>query len=154
MNNTTIDTLTDALTDTTEAVSLAGRLRVAANIVEGLPPGVPTPAINAWTTDVVELLWILGKPEATLCTVRDIRKAIGGCWTKRGGDQWFVLERRAVGGIKFTVQVEREQICERIVVGTETVVVPAVEARPERTEVREVVEWRCEPLTQDAGWSR
>lgn len=40
----------------------------------------------------------------------------------------------------------REQICERIVVGTQTVAVPEVKAQPARIEVREVVEWKCGSL--------
>lgn len=58
------------------------------------------------------------------------------------------------GGLHVRAYAGRSEVCERIVTGTETVTVPAVEAKPETTETREVVEWRCTPLlaeTDDAA---
>ncbi|OLE27951.1 MAG: hypothetical protein AUG44_08665 [Actinobacteria bacterium 13_1_20CM_3_71_11] len=65
------------------------------------------------------------------------------------------------GPVKLQVSADREQVCERVVVGTETVTkkvkdpdalaaVPEVEV----TETVEQVEWRCVPLlasTKDGG---
>lgn len=57
------------------------------------------------------------------------------------------------GGVQIRYQAARDQVCERVVVGTETREVEepdpdAVAALPKvkRTEVVEQVEWRCEPL--------
>lgn len=59
-----------------------------------------------------------------------------GPWQKRYVDTWFTLTRDFAGGVRLDVNVERVQVCERVVVGTETV--PAQPAH----EV-EIVEWRC-----------
>ena len=62
-----------------------------------------------------------------------------------------------VRGLQTQVIVERDAVCERVVVGTRTVEVEepdpeAVAALPKvrRTEVVEQVEWRCHPLLADA----
>lgn len=56
-------------------------------------------------------------------------------------------------GPKFHIDwnVRREQVCEKVVVGTETVELPAVEAQPARTVTRDKTEWRCtEPMLSAA----
>lgn len=60
-----------------------------------------------------------------------------------------VYVRAAFAGLKVEAYAGRNAVCERIVTGTETVTVPAVEAKPERTEEREVIEWHCMPLLAD-----
>lgn len=51
----------------------------------------------------------------------------------------LAIQRRSFGPHHIDVNVGRETVCERVVVGTET-----VEARPaEEAYEREVVEWRC-----------
>lgn len=52
-------------------------------------------------------------------------------------------------GLYVRAYAGRDEVCERVVVGTEQVAVPAVEAQPERVEEREIVEWRCHPLLAD-----
>ena len=49
-------------------------------------------------------------------------------------------------GLHVVAYAGRDRVCERVVTGIETVTVPAVEAKPETTEEREIVEWRCAPL--------
>ena len=77
--------------------------------------------------------------------VAAIRRAVGGKWDKREaqGVSWpeMVFEREG-----YSITVKREAVCTRRVVGTETVTLPAVEAQPERTVEREIVEWDCEPV--------
>lgn len=64
-------------------------------------------------------------------------------------DETVVRVTSAFGGLRVQAYSGRNEVCERIVTGTETVTVPAIEAKPERTEVREVVEWRCHPILAD-----
>ncbi len=58
-----------------------------------------------------------------------------GAWDKVAEGTYFML-RKMFGPVKIDVNISRDQVCERIVVGT--TVIPA---RPE--EVVENVEWRC-----------
>jgi len=75
-----------------------------------------------------------------------------GATVKKSGDKYVTVELRW-GRIGFDVFASREQVCERVVTGTETVTtsVPdpdALAAVPtvEVTETVETVEWRCTPL--------
>jgi len=62
----------------------------------------------------------------------------------RGGEGLHV-SRKFGGGVSATYAAEREQVCTRRVVGTETVEVPDPDA-PLVTIERDVVEWDCEPI--------
>lgn len=53
-------------------------------------------------------------------------------------------------GMPVKVIEDRATVCERVQVGTEPVVVPAVEAQPETIEERPVYEFKCEPLLAKA----
>ena len=69
--------------------------------------------------------------------------AIGGKFTKHPMMGWFVM-RRKIGGHDIDVFASHEAVCERVVIGTETVEVPDPSA-PMVTIEREVVEWKCPP---------
>lgn len=61
--------------------------------------------------------------------------------------QWAYLRKRFSGGVRYSVSVSREDVCERVVVGTKTIPAHAdyvIPAAPE-TEV-EIIEWRCSSL--------
>lgn len=123
-------------------------------------PSVPPPYITIYDhiPEVAELKWYLhingkGGPEQQKRTAQQIIRSIGGTWDKsaatRDDSMDFTQER---DGLSLQVTVVREAVCERVVVGTETVTVPAQpasEALPERTVEREVVEWRCASLLAD-----
>lgn len=81
---------------------------------------------------------------------QEIVRSLGGQWSKvdHGDRMVFRQERDA---LQLDIVVVREAVCDRVVTGTETVTIPAVEAQPERTEVREIVEWRCQPLLADTA---
>lgn len=73
---------------------------------------------------------------------------------KEGGEggKYLRLEGR-LGALHIQVLCDRDEVCERIVVGTETVTetVPDPEAlaavpQIERTVEREIVKWECRPL--------
>lgn len=79
--------------------------------------------------------------------------AIPGGWDKRvydhetGGN--FEL-RRKFGPVKFSVIAPRDDVCERRVVGVETVEIPDP-AAPKVTVEREIVEWDCKPVLAQAS---
>lgn len=84
-------------------------------------------------------------------TMRILRRAIGGKWDKGGYGSTFQLSRYAGWNdcLTVTISSDRGEVCKRVVVGTETKTIPAVEAQPERTEVVEKVEWVCGDLLTD-----
>lgn len=79
-------------------------------------------------------------------------RALGSA-RKDFGSTYAQVARSFGGGVEIRYQAYREQVCERVVVGTRQVEVEeadpaAVAALPKfkRTETVEDVEWRCEPL--------
>lgn len=62
-------------------------------------------------------------------------------WEKGYLDNWFYLRKQfgAEEGIQYEINISRDAICRKVVVGTR--IVPAVEAQPEREE--DVTEWVC-----------
>jgi len=78
------------------------------------------------------------------------RRALGGVWEKSSIPDSIVLGQtiESLPGSPWVELYIRKDHCVRRVVGTEEVVVPAVEAQPERVEVREIVEWDCEPVAK------
>ena len=112
-----------------------------------LPPAYVT--VYSHTPHAADVNWYLTigkhKDGDQRAIARSIVSTIGGTWDKDlDGEQARFTQAR--DGLKFTVLVAREQVCTRRVVGTETVTMPAVEAVPERTVERDVVEWDCGSL--------
>jgi hypothetical protein len=131
------------------APTLAEKLHAAAALIEA-HPDLPIPCVFAYSSSrTVEVTWQLMNDDDNKADQRTaaaaIVKALGGKWTKEPwGDRFDMRTTR--DGLKLEIFAHRDQVCERVVVGTETVVVPAVPAQPERIEERELVEWRCESL--------
>jgi predicted nucleotidyltransferase len=75
-----------------------------------------------------------------------LRKAFSpGRWDKDTDSYYFALKRE-VNGLNIEIKAHRDAVCQRVVVGTKTVVRKAVEARPETVEEVEEVEWVCGTL--------
>lgn len=129
-------------TSTTTKPAAIDAFRTAADLLEQ-HPNIPVPVVIR--TGLI--YWHLYDWESyeggVAATVARIRRAIGGTWTKHEADDGKRLSFNRDG---YEISVERESVCTRRVVGTETVTLPAVEAQPERTEEREVVEWDCQPI--------
>jgi hypothetical protein len=72
------------------------------------------------------------------CTRDDLVAAAKGStgWDKGYLDSSFELKRSFGGGVKISINADRDQVCERVVVGQR--VVDAVPAH-----VVDVVEWKC-----------
>lgn len=139
------------MSDYTEALSLA------AQILDD-HPDLPSPCVWGYSSSqTVELEWQIHRDDHAeqKATARKIARAVGGKWDKNAYTDTFYLEQKR-GALTLRIVAAREAVCERVVVGTETVTIPATEAQvidaqPSRTEEREVVEWRCEPLLAEAA---
>jgi hypothetical protein len=132
---------------------LVAALREAADLLEQHPE-LPQPYITSSISGKTSLAWQLviesihGLDLAgQKATAREIIRTVGGQWAKQDGVDFYFEQER--GLLDLVVVVKREAVCERVVVGTETRTIPAVEARPEHTETVEKVEWRCQPLLAD-----
>lgn len=140
----------------TSRVSITAALREAADLLDQHPE-IRQPYLTTSVSGRAHLAWFLPieirTDDEQRDAARDLLSALRGHWKKApgSGDAFNFVQSR--GLLDLTVQVDRPAVCERVVVGTETVTVPAVEAveaRPERTETREIVEWRCQPLLAGA----
>lgn len=133
--------------------SMSDTLRAAADLVAQYPD-LPPPMVTAYPhrPDVADIDWFLQDEDAAdqKSTAVEIIRRLGGRWEKISSlvSMRFLQER---DGFNLNVSVERSAVCERVVVGTEPVTIPAVEAQPERVEQREIVEWRCEPVLAEAS---
>lgn len=142
-------------TKPTLANHAAALRQVAELLVEH--PDLPRPYVTMFSdARHAEVHWYLhindrGDLETQKKAAQKIIRDLGGTWDKDPRDDGMFLHREH-GLLKLEVAVKREAVCERIVTGTETVTVPAVEAQPERIETREVVEWVCaEPILKAVG---
>lgn len=79
---------------------------------------------------------------------RAIIKALGGAWDKSPlGDGTMTFDRSGVFGyFEATIFVDRDAVCERRLVGTKDVKVPAQEAVEAHVETVPVYEWECGSL--------
>jgi hypothetical protein len=121
-------------TETDQRSEYIAGLRELADLLQDHPE-VPLP-YNGTTT---ELLWI----EYDRDIIATIIKALPGPVTKHYTAAGQFQAKTRLHGLRVEV------VCERVVVGTETVTVPAVEARPEAIVEQEIVEWRCHPILAD-----
>lgn len=79
----------------------------------------------------------------------ELASMLGGQRSKDADDDWFRVIRK-FGPFEIEVYAERDAVCTKTVVGTETVEVPDPDA-PKITIEREVVEWTCEPSVLGAS---
>jgi hypothetical protein len=74
------------------------------------------------------------------------RKPGAGPFSKGYSSSLFELTRSFGGGVRYSACGDREQVCERVVVGEETVEVPEQPYVAAHTETRPITEWKCHPL--------
>jgi hypothetical protein len=137
--------------------TLADVLRAAADLI-AQHPDLPPPYITTSShmgEHTADLAWYLmiggGRTLADQkADAARIVSTIDGKWEKLPDTYSDFVFRQQRGPLKLDVQVTREAVCERIVTGVESVTIPAKAAVPARTEEREIVEWRCEPLLAEA----
>ena len=76
-------------------------------------------------------------------------RAIGGTFVKKSNSGYLTLSRE-VEGMSVEIYSSHDRVCERVVVGTETVEVLDPEA-PKISVTRDVVEWKCPDSLMQAG---
>lgn len=64
---------------------------------------------------------------------------------KKSSDQHYTRVARDFGAVTLDIWTMRDVVCERVVVGTETVEIPDPDA-PTVTVEQERTEWRCRPI--------
>lgn len=115
----------------------AAGLRHLADLIEAGSAPFPHGSLNFWPT---------GEPEEQPAAARDLMRAFGGGKYAKDADGTTMNLSGMCGGVPVRIWVARDAVCERVVVGTETVEVPAQPAVEAHTEVRDVIEWRCGSL--------
>lgn len=140
--------------------TMSDTLRAVADLIDAHPelPFPPYTTVHSHTPERADLAWNLhingnaADAADQKAKAAGILRTLGGTWDK---DFWDDTDRadfqQSRDGLNLRVTVQRSAVCERVVVDTETVTIPAVEAQPERTETREVVEWRCEPVLSEVA---
>lgn len=129
------------------ADELASGLRALADMVEANPQHADVfryafSTINVFTSDPAEI-----------AEIARIGRRHGAESKKDADDTYFTVELHWGRRVQLHVNARREEVCERVVVGTETVtktvkdpalleIVPDIEV----TEEVEIVEWQCRPL--------
>lgn len=79
-----------------------------------------------------------------------LRHEIGGEWKKSTDDYYMRLKRTCVVGnteLRVTIQASRAAVCEKVVVGTKTIVTEAI---PASVREEEIVEWVCASILAEA----
>ena len=145
----------DTTTHTTTNTVKAEALRAAARFIEANPHLPVAYVVSHYKTVQLDYFLFIDFEELAeqKSVAAEIIRSIGGKWDKQELGDRFVYTT-TVNGLKINISVTRDAVCERVVTGTETVTIPAtdaVEAQPERTEVRDIVEWRCLPLLAEDG---
>lgn len=95
-------------------------------------------------------------PRASMAAWARAGKAAGAPVAKDYDGQWGSVTVTLTDAVKIFTYAKREQVCTRVVTGTETVTVkvpdPSVEIpMVEVEQTREIVEWKCEPLLAEGG---
>lgn len=77
-----------------------------------------------------------------------LRRELGGGMWKKGESGTHLTLDGMCAGLPIDLWLDRDAVCERVVLGEAKVKIPA---QPARVEVREIVEWRCSPLLDAAA---
>jgi hypothetical protein len=118
---------------------------------------VETEGVNVQLPQMLSgYVWLYEREDDEGYPKREMRAAakhLPGRREKRQTSSSFEVSCRFGDLIYLEYNAPRAAVCERVVVGTETVEVTDYENAPTKTEEREIVEWRCEPslLADEAG---
>lgn len=110
------------------------RFRQLADFIESHPNfGITVEGCGAW--------WPITIHCNDASELHEKRRAIGGKWTKDASSSYFTMIG-LLGDNHVKLMVPRDQVCERVVTGTEIKMVPDPDAPLVENEV-EIVEWIC-----------
>jgi hypothetical protein len=130
------DTIVTNLSARDSNLTTAQSLRLLADAIENLAAAHPDIAEHIY---ISASSWIPASQAVE--EMGKIARFFAPC-NKRFSDHYFEVSKW-FGTIKIEFAVSRDAVCERKVVGTRTVEVPAREAY---TRTEDVVEWECKPL--------
>lgn len=121
----------------------ANGLRALADLIEAKPE-----LAGSQYVDIRLDLWIDDADELARLT-----RQVGGARSKVDLGSLLTVRRDFGAGVFLDLNAERDQVCEAVVVGTETVEVPdPAVVVPTITVERDIVEWKCSPiLTNSIG---
>lgn len=112
-------------------------------------PEVPLPLTGSSGTHAVKIA-MPGQGEDEAAALAAFARALPGRADKSFSDSGLIYVSGRVGGLSVEAYAWRESVCERVVIGTETVEVPDPDA-PKITQTVDKVEWRCGSLFAAAG---
>ncbi|HEX3803146.1 MAG TPA: hypothetical protein VHV75_09920 [Solirubrobacteraceae bacterium] len=131
MSATQANDVTGEATVEQQGPSFTDGLRALADLLDA------NPQIDTQWRDYRFILFVGSSEELARTAV-----GIGGQWEKSEDHYYCNLDRSLGGGVGIQVTTARGNVCERVQVGTETVMVPAPDA-PMVEEERPVYEWKC-----------
>lgn len=140
------------MTDVERAAAQAAGLRQLADMIEAHPE-IDAYYLRSKAVHNALTVWLPDDAE-DLAAIARAALAHGAKVDKDIGDQLYTVVV-SFGPIRARAMAMRDQVCERVVVGTEEVTetvkdpdalakVPEIEV----TEEREIIEWRCTPLLE------
>lgn len=138
-----------AAEDTRRAGYIAG-LRRLADVLEA-HPDIPLPYHGSWAGITIHYL----HDEDARANMAAAARAFGGTWDKTASEgersEYFDLTTKLAGGLLLELTAYRSAVCERVVVGVETVTKQVPDPAAPLVEVSEVVEtvqWKCAPVLE------
>jgi hypothetical protein len=147
-----------AVADLTDQLLATGTWFPVPTIVEGSKPELFFD-FHVW--ELPAMAWAAGgddadekRQEATVERFRAASRALGGRWHKNDPklnsyeDTYYTFthDLPTVADLTIVLRMQRDVICERVQVGTEKKVIPAVEAQAEQVVDAPVYERECKPL--------
>ena len=143
----------------TDRTAYTQGLRDVADLLDA-HPDLPEPYTSVYSSGSVDVQWYLEIHGLDLAgqkaTAAKIVSDLGGKWDKTEIVDGRLDFEQSRDGIHLRIAVARDAVCERVVIGTHEVTVPAaparpaMEAEPEKTITIEDVKWICSPLLADA----
>ena len=145
------------MTDTRTAYT-AG-LRAVADLIDA-HPDLPEPYTSVYSSGSVDVQWYLEIHGLDLAgqkaTAAKIVSDLGGKWDKTEIVDGRLDFEQSRDGIHLRIAVARDAVCERVVIGTHEVTVPATLAMParpataEHVKTVEDVQWVCSSLLAES----
>jgi len=108
--------------------------------------GYDTVELSTWVYETYEG----GETVSSVDRMAQIRKSIGGKWDKHTTSYDFSLTHSLGDNVSIKLSVSRSAACTPRVVGTETVEIPDYSDVPTKTVTRDVIEYDCNPILDNA----
>lgn len=138
----------ERLADALQRAEYVSGLRAIADILDA-NPALPLPYPGA--SDYAPFSWYVTSGKEQKATAAAIVRAIGGRWDKDATHpNLFVISTR-LRGLLVDVTADRDQVCTRRIVGSQTVIKKIPTAFEEREIKQDIIEWDCGSLLAGAS---